>query len=93
MYTSYLSQAPQAVLVEKNLSCEEIFPYDRLSCGEVSPHEKCEDNLSHSESSPHDVWRKLNQILCLWRKEDKYQVIKIVLRQESISYVQVRPIL
>ena len=53
-HTSYLSQAPQAVLVEKNLSCGEIFPYDRLSCGEVSPHEKCEENLSHRESSPHD---------------------------------------
>ena len=53
-HTSYLSQAPQAVHLEKNLSCGEFFPHDRLSCGEVSPHEKCEENLSHRESSPHD---------------------------------------
>ena len=26
----------------KNLSCGEMYPYDRLFCGEVSPHEKCE---------------------------------------------------
>ena len=57
-HTSYVSQAPQAVLVEK-----------KLSCGEVSPREKCEENLSHRESSPHDkcgaksvVWRNVDQI-------------------------------
>ena len=52
----------------ENLSRREIFPYDRLSCGEVSPHEKCEENLSHNESSPLDkcgakcvVWRNVKK--------------------------------
>ena len=45
-------------LWRKLLSCGEIFPYDRLSCREVSPHEKCEENLSHRESSPHDFGAK-----------------------------------
>ena len=45
IHTWYLSQAPQAVIVEKNLSCGETFPSDRLSCGEVSPHDKCGDKF------------------------------------------------
>ena len=36
------------------LLCGEIFLHDKLSCGEVSPHVKSEENLSHRESSPHD---------------------------------------
>ena len=66
-HTWYLSHASQPVVVEKNLSCGENFPYDRLSCGEVSPHEKCEENLSHTENYPRDkcgakyvVWRNLS---------------------------------
>ena len=34
----------------KKLSCGENFPYDRLSCGEVSPQEKFEENLSQLSS-------------------------------------------
>ena len=33
MHTWYLSQAPQAVAVEKNLSCGDISPHDTLSRG------------------------------------------------------------
>ena len=52
-HTSYLSQAPQAVPVEKNSAMwrnfrlnAEIVPFKRgenLSHGEISPHEKCLD--------------------------------------------------
>ena len=52
-HTSYLSQAPQAVPVEKNSAMwrnfrwnAEIDPFKRgenLSHGEISPHEKCGD--------------------------------------------------
>ena len=55
-------------LWRKNLSCGENFPYDRLSCGEVSPHEKCEENLSHRESSPHD---KCGAKCVMWRNVEK----------------------
>ena len=57
------------MVVEKNLSCGENFPYDRLSCGEVSPHEKCEENLSHRESSPHD---KCGAKCVMWRNMEKF---------------------
>ena len=55
-------------LWRKLLSCGEIFPYDRLSCREVSPHEKCEENLSHRESSPHD---KCGAECIMWRNVEK----------------------
>ena len=55
-------------LWRKLLSCGEIFPYDRLSCREVSPHEKCEENLSHRESSPHD---KCGAKCIMWRNVEK----------------------
>ena len=52
-HTSYLSQAPQAVPVEKNSAMwrnfrlnAEIVPFkcgENLSHGEISPHEKCGD--------------------------------------------------
>ena len=48
--------------------CGEIFPYDRLSCGEVSPQEKFEENLSHRESSPHD---KCGAKCVMWRNVEK----------------------
>ena len=42
-------------------------------CGEVYPHEKCEENLSHRESSPHDkcgakcgMWRNVEKSV-MWR--------------------------
>ena len=53
-YLIFVTSTISGACGEKNLSCGEIFPYDRLSYGEVSPHEKCEENLSHRESSPHD---------------------------------------
>ena len=56
------------MVVEKNLSCGENFPYDRLSCGEVSPQEKFEENLSHRESSPHD---KCGAKCVMWRNVEK----------------------
>ena len=55
-------------LWRKLLSCGEIFPYDRLSCREVSPHEKCEENLSHRESSPRD---KCGAKCIMWRNVEK----------------------
>ena len=55
-------------LWRKNLSCGENFPYDRLSCGEVSPQEKFEENLSHRESSPHD---KCGAKCVMWRNVEK----------------------
>ena len=66
-------------LWRKNLSCGEIFIYYRLLCGEVSPHEKCEENLSHRGSSPHDkcgakcvMWRNLS---CGdWRTVSTWQI-------------------
>ena len=50
------------------MSCGEFFPYDRFSCGEVSPNEKCEENLSHRESSQHD---KCGAKCCMWRNVEK----------------------
>ena len=37
-------------------------------CGEVSPHEKCEENLAHRESSPHD---KCGAKCVMWRNVEK----------------------
>ena len=55
------------MVVENNLSCGENFPYDRLSCGEVSPQEKFEENLSHGESSK--LINVEQNVLCgeMWR--------------------------
>ena len=38
IHTWYLSPAPPAVLVEKNLSCGEVSPHDKCSVGDMSPH-------------------------------------------------------
>ena len=35
MHTWYLSRVPRVVPVEKNLSCGEIWPHDRFSCGQI----------------------------------------------------------
>ena len=55
------------------MSCGEKIPYDRLLCGKVSPHEKCEENISHRKSSPHDkygancvMWRNMEKSV-MWR--------------------------
>ena len=34
-HTWYLSRVPRVVPVEKNLSCGEIWPHDRFSCGQI----------------------------------------------------------
>ena len=63
-HTSYLSQAPQAVPVEKNSAMwrnsrlnAEISPFkygENLSHGEISPHEKCGDKSVKWKISPHE---------------------------------------
>ena len=56
LHTSYMSRVPRVVFVEKNLSCGDICPHYRLSCGEIlhvtdcdvedkSSNEKCEEDL------------------------------------------------
>ena len=79
------------MLVEKNLSCGELFPCDRLSCGDVSPHEKCEENLSHIESPPHD---KCGAKYVMWKNVEKsvmekcFHMTRAMKNVENICYVE-----
>ena len=53
-------------LWRKNLSCGEIFPYDRLSCGEGSPHDKLSvGKCLHIENKEKNqvMWRNVEQNL------------------------------
>ena len=63
VHTWYLSQAPQAVLVEKNLSCGEFFPDYAV----LSQNLFCRDLRAF-------VWRKIEPKIVLVEKKDKYQV-------------------
>ena len=66
-YLIFVTNITNGVCGEK-FSCGENFPYDRLSCGEVSPQEKFVENLSHRESSPHD---KCGAKCVMWRNVEK----------------------
>ena len=55
MYTSYLSRAPWAVPVEKNLSCGEICPHDRWSGG-VNLHMTCGKKSVMWRNIVYNVW-------------------------------------
>ena len=63
-----------------------------MSCGEVSPHEKCEENLSHRESSPHDkcgakcvMWRNVEKSV-MWRNfpQDRFLHMRNEKCQENL---------
>ena len=78
MHTSYLSQAPQAVPVEKNSAMwrnyrltAEIVPFkcgENLSHGEISPHEKCGDKSVSIMCTIFDVLFCRGLRALTWRK-------------------------